>query len=423
MSDSINIIPSDKPYNSNSGSQFQSSPKANQNQQQANSDNSGLHIGEIVLGTVLEKIDKDTANISLPTGNFKAIINGSLEKGDSLFFKVQLVQPTLILKIHELVTKNKNGDIPIENLLRILDLPNDSIYKSLIEVLINTKNSINKDQIINIISAYKSISDTQKKSKSIEKILKVLVEMDEAGFPLKPNLFEKLLPLFNDENQIRDSLSELNKLKTTIPYNIQKILNTYFDYIFEKEPNFENLIQFFSIETKNNEFSFFDSLVLITKIEDKNNLNFVKARAYAKSLLSTIEAMHLWNAFAAHNNASLHLIFPVIFSDMLNIIRINVVKIEELDKENQNKPINFTFTTNTDYLGNTTSDITANKQIIDLSFFSEDDKDKDMLSKYKNELLNSLSKQNYIIQSVKFGLASQINSLNISTSHNIKVVI
>lgn len=422
MSDSINIIPSDKPFN-NSGSQFQGTPKAPQSQPIVYSESSGLHIGEIVLGTVLEKIDKDLANISLPTGNFKAIINGSLEKGDSLFFKVQLVQPSLILKIQEVVTKNKNGEIPIENLLRILDLPNDDIYKILIDNLRRIKNSINKDQIVNILSAYRAISDTQKKSKSIENIIRVLAEMDEAGFPLKPNLFDKLLPLFNDENQIRDMLAELNKLKSTLPYNIQKVLNTYYEFIFDKNPDFEKLIQFFSIENKNNELSFFDTLILITKIEDKNNLNMVKARAYAKSLLSTIEAMHLWNAFAVHNNATLHLIFPVVFSDMLNIVRINVLKMEDLNSDNQDNPISFSFKTNTDNLGATTSDVTANKQLIDLSFFSQDDKDKEILSKYKNELLNSLSKQHYIIQSVKFGLASQINQINNSTSHNIKVVI
>jgi hypothetical protein len=421
MSDQINIIPSDKPFN-NSGSQFQASPKAPQTQANVTPENSGLHIGEIVVGTVIEKISSNSVSITLPNGNYNAVINGSLEKGDSLFFKIQEVQPTLVLKIHEVLTKNKNGDIPIENLLRILDLPSDNIYKILIENLKKLKNSLNRDQINNIVSAYRTISEIQKKSKSLENIIRVLVEMDEAGFPLKPNLFDKLLPLFNDENQIKDSVTELNKLKSTLPYNIQKTLNTYYELIFSKNPDFEKLIQFFSIESKDNEQSFFETLILITKIEDKNNLNMVKARAYAKSLLSTIEAMHLWNAFALHNNAGLHLIFPVVFSELLSVVRINVLKIDESETDKLT-PINFVFKTNTNSLGETTSDVTANQKLIDLTFFSQDQKDIEVLSKYKNELLNTLSKNHYIIKSVKFGLASQINQINSNTTHNIKVVI
>ena len=93
---------------------------------------SKLHIGEILKGEILETHEYGIATVKLPIGILKAQLAGNLRKGDELIFFVQQVEPSLILKIHSLAPTKSGKELDIREIIRILDLSDNSFFIKLI---------------------------------------------------------------------------------------------------------------------------------------------------------------------------------------------------------------------------------------------------------------------------------------------------
>lgn len=419
MSDSLNISNTSDYSHSLGGSHIgSSSAKSSQG------DATALHQGETVRGSIVEILDKDHAKVQLPNGTFTATINGKLQEGDIILFKVQAATPQLVLKISEIPLNNEKK-ISIENLIRLLDLPNDALYRTLLETVQELKSSVNKDFILSIIAGYQGLTDNQKKLKSTQNLIKVLIEMKDAGFPLKTNLVEKLLPLFNTEDQIKDALIGLNQVKNDLPAPLNNRLAKLLKINEENEFEFNDMRNLFSLDLENSN-SFANILIAITKNEDKNSLVMVKARAYAKLLLSTIEALSLWNVFADEHSSGTHIIMPFIISGNISVVRMIVTRNKQnpaANPEEDLQDVAFTFTTSTETMGDVATDVVAGGQHIHLSLKGENEEIKSMLEKYQSELHNLLKEGNYHLVALKFGLFSKSQGKNKSSSNHLTVVI
>ena len=115
---------------------------------------SKLYLGEVVQGVIIEIPSLKEAIVRLPNGTFRAELKGNLKPGDTLFFKVAEVSPSLVLKIWAAPSVVSKVQIQTKELVRILDLPeNDDIYE-LIETYRVKKSTVYRDDILMIYRAY-----------------------------------------------------------------------------------------------------------------------------------------------------------------------------------------------------------------------------------------------------------------------------
>ncbi len=172
-----------------------------------------LRIGEIVKGTILDTHYSKIATVQLPIGTLKAELNGNLEKGDTLFFIVQEVEPSLVLKIYSLQVIQDNRLLDTSEIIRILDVSNNKFFNKLIDYVKKERNIIVREVLLSCFESFGLIknSDYQKLPAS--------------------TLFNTLL--FFAELGIQFSLSAFNQMKYAFysTYNIEKLLNSLLDYL------------------------------------------------------------------------------------------------------------------------------------------------------------------------------------------------
>lgn len=131
----------------------------NYNQTNKNNKNNffRLRVAEILQGLILENPVENIAEVRLPVGIFRAYLQGNLKKGDELFFKIDSVQPNLILKIHSVYLYKLNKKYSEKEIIRILDLPENDLFIKLINEYSNIKSILIRDEILlsyNLLNKY-----------------------------------------------------------------------------------------------------------------------------------------------------------------------------------------------------------------------------------------------------------------------------
>ncbi len=81
-----------------------------------------LKKGEIVLGQVLEKINKELYKLKLPNGIFKAVVHSNLKHGDKLYFFIQTISPSLNITVHSTNVLFKDEKLNYNEIIRVLGL-------------------------------------------------------------------------------------------------------------------------------------------------------------------------------------------------------------------------------------------------------------------------------------------------------------
>lgn len=107
-----------------------------------------VHIGEIIRGKIIDVISEQQAVISLPDGTFSAEISGRFKSGDELFFRVQSVEPSLVLKIHSVFVAKDNKELSISEIMRILDLPKSPLFEVIVERAKEKANILFREDLI-----------------------------------------------------------------------------------------------------------------------------------------------------------------------------------------------------------------------------------------------------------------------------------
>ncbi|GEM_PF-3355527 len=117
--------------------------------QQLKTETQKLKVGEVVLGTVLEIIDKEIAKVKLPMGTFTALLHSKLRTGDILFFYVAEVEPQLVLLVHSVSTSSSGKLRPHTEIARVLNLPENQRILEIIEFLSVKKTTILRTEVLN----------------------------------------------------------------------------------------------------------------------------------------------------------------------------------------------------------------------------------------------------------------------------------
>mgnify|MGYP001491833071 CR=1 FL=1 len=125
-----------------------------------------LRAGEVVQGTILDTYANNEASVRLPVGSFRCELHGNLKRGDELYFKVIEAHPVLYLKVYSVSVAYQNKIRKSSEIIRILDLPDNNIYNSLIDFLISQKHIIIRDEALLIMRDYNELSESDLNNKS-----------------------------------------------------------------------------------------------------------------------------------------------------------------------------------------------------------------------------------------------------------------
>jgi hypothetical protein len=287
---------------------------------------SKLKIGEIVPGKVIEVQLPDIAVVSLPEGIFSAALHSNLQKDDYLYFKVTETDPSLVLKIYSVPSKYEGKNISVENILRILFLPNNIFFSQLISFLKNVRKNIVRDEIIKINQFYSNLSDNYRNYSSLQNSFRLIIFLIDNKLQLTQTNYQFFAPVFMNE----EIPKIMKTLDATIYQSNDKIfdeLKSIFNLIKKPDKNFYTLFKLFNYSTNESEQkdSFYNTLTnLIQKIE--NNEQHEETKDALISLIGFIDSLHIFNLIKFKNKKPITIIIPYYYKGRFNLARIQTQK-------------------------------------------------------------------------------------------------
>ncbi len=269
-----------------------------------------VRVGEIVKGKVLDILGPRQAVLAIPDGTFSAEVSERLQKNDELFFRVQSLEPTLVLKIHGVFAKFGDTSLSTAELIRILDLPSTKIINQIVEFLKSKNLLLLRDDILQFSNQIEKLMQEFPKANTNDFLTFVSFARELAVQPNKtlyniyenivqlPKFFE-LLVLFSIENPEFFSKRFIEKITLFRNFSSFRDVFLFFNpFVSEGEeslfgPLFGQLEQILSPSGKE-------------KIELMNLLGLIK---------SSFESMEVVNSLALANYVNfLFFIFPIFVS-------------------------------------------------------------------------------------------------------------
>lgn len=187
-----------------------------------------LKKGEIVLGQVLEKVNKDVYKLKLPNGIFKAVVESKLKQGDKLYFLIQSISPSLVINVHSTNVLYKDNAVYYDEIIRVLGLEDNSTIKSIINEYQKRTKRLVKYVIEDVYSVILSYMKKEKKKRNLTHSLEfIFIDLYMTGYDI---LDENTLNLIY--NYISPSAIRI-KEGVVIPNfnNIESIANTSSKFI------------------------------------------------------------------------------------------------------------------------------------------------------------------------------------------------
>lgn len=185
-----------------------------------------LRIGEIIRGTVTDISSPRFAQVRLPMGTFTAELHGRLKRGDSLFLKVVETSPALLLKVHSVSPVQNGRVLPVKSILRILDLPDDSLYYQIAEVLAELAPAVLRKESLIIHNAVTKLNKEKKHNKSNLILIETAFYLISAHKDFNPDNLLYMSEAFCTIYEIQQKIQEIVVQAKIENYNpILKFLN------------------------------------------------------------------------------------------------------------------------------------------------------------------------------------------------------
>lgn len=368
----------------NSGSQYE---QQQQNPKKKNTA-SKLHVDEIVVGIITDRVDTNFAYVKIPTGTFKALVGENLHKGDSLYFKVVQVNPHLVLKVHEVSTGKEGKKTRTEELLRLLDLPSSELDFKILDQLKLSRKTVQRDQLIEICKTFSRYDPEKYQIIGEKRFIDLLNQMQISKLPSSNNLIDKLIYVYLDENSVSQALNMLEK-RSRIS-ELASELEVFFIDIKSNSYKKNNLFQV----TSEKEASFFQ---LVRKLASNEKDKILRENSIL--LRDFIASVSLWNVISLTGKLPFHYIIPYYFEEFYFVIRV----IKGNFNTNTEDQISFAFSVPTENLGKVDSKIRAFQQQLSVYLKAENNKIVQTLDEHKIELQKSLERSSFKLQSLNIG--------------------
>ncbi len=182
---------------------------------------SKLRIGEIVQGLIVNDPEDNIADVRLPVGIYSAYLHGKLIKGDQLFFRIDDIQSTLVLKIHSVSIYKHKTLISEDEILRMLDLPNTQEFFQIVKEYTALKSQIIRDEIL---ICYKFLSNLNwnNDEKSLETyLIQTSIFLTDMGLSGSKETFEIYAPFFKGQLNYSNSIDNIKNNIANLDLNSQ----------------------------------------------------------------------------------------------------------------------------------------------------------------------------------------------------------
>lgn len=273
-------------------------PKKNKNTQIAQ-----LRSGEILQGKILEIINENLAKVGLPIGNFNAILHSKLKKGDSLFFLVKALEPSLTLQVHSISSKQKGATIPVEEALRMLDIPDNELYSKIVTWVLKHESKVNREDVLLTAANMKELPLETIKGKDIESVIKLIYNQIHSDTELTKDLFEKLFPLFRKLNQHDQKIDAV----------FNKLLKEKYSELYTETTRISNIKTFKGVINLNNQSQINDIMATLLAPEEFSKLS-ESAKNNVTEFSELVNAVAAWNTLAAQNNLTMYYFLPIMWA-------------------------------------------------------------------------------------------------------------
>ncbi|HPO62226.1 MAG TPA: hypothetical protein PK762_03995 [Candidatus Kapabacteria bacterium] len=383
-----------------------------------------LRQGEIVQGKILKIYSQKEAEVRLPIGDLKAEFSGKLKPGDTLFFKVDSVSPSLVLKIYAVSQKIAGRILDNKEILRILDLPDEDIFNEIIEFSKSKNLVISKIDVLNVYNGLKLIDSKSFENLTLSDIFKIISFFIDYSIELNNNSFEKLKGNILGAKFLEERIEKLVEFLNTLPKTkaIESIFN-FFEKL-EQSSNSEKIL-FFNINSKETNF-----YSLLTDLFEKSGLPPIQEQLLqnsVKPLLNAIEGQLILNLYAALNYTPFFFLIPYLDKKKWRFYQL-ILKKRKSKNNNKTSAFNFKISLNSGHYDSTTIKGEDIESILDLEIFAESPEFRSILNENLEELKRLIIKNNFLPNKIEFLQNDEFklniaNDLSEPTKSNISVVV
>ncbi len=367
-----------------------------------------LRVGEIVRATIGDRIDSEFAFVQIPTGTFKAKITQNLRRNDSLLFKVIESNPQLILKVYEVSTGAKNNSTDPLELLRMLDVVDDNFHLNLINKLIEKRNSIRRDDLLELVKTCTLVDEHSSHDIRQEEVFDLIIEMQDGKLPLSINLIKKLLPLYVSEDKISEGLNLIFDFVNQDKSNKYQKLSELFADIEQNSYRKNNIFKM-SLGDSDSFYSEIKALLSSSDVEQK------RLRESLHLISDLIPSLGLWNIISFTRKIPLQYFIPYFFEGDYYIIRVK----QRLIASGKDDPVSFYFSMPYGSSGQVRARVSAFQNQLKVYLVAANDKILNALSEYQSELKESLDQENVGVLEFQLSLDEIRDELSdINTTHS-----
>ena len=356
-----------------------------------------LRPGEIVQGTILDVHSNEEATVRLPNGTYRAVLHGSLKRGDTLFFKVAESVPSLVLKIYAVYSVIDNKKVPVNDIIRILDLPEKPLTNELITLYSSRRSIIVRDDVLVFFRLFEQMEDQEIEKTPLRDIFKVIFLMQESDLPFSVELYRKIKPLFIGMNYLQAALTLLDQYKYFMPDPLQKRLEKLFSGLKDPETSLLYLFRFFGMQPPDkNTISLYSILRQFLNISynPRKQPEMYNLQSIVRNLVAAIEAQYIMNAFAIRNNTPLYFFVPIYIWENYYVSQLTV-------RPRKDGSTQFTLLTFNEKLGEVLTQGTYNNNKLFATFISESESTCQIIQKHLMALRRVLYSKNYDVESLK----------------------
>ncbi|MBX3042796.1 MAG: hypothetical protein KF896_03675 [Ignavibacteriae bacterium] len=277
-----------------------------------------FRVGEILQGTILTTDGNGTGLVRLPSGDFNCYLHKGLKKGDELFFKITSVEPGLVIKVHAVQSFFKRVKRKKEDIVRILDLPQDDIYYYTADIYLTFKNMIYKDDLLNFYKFYERVPNNN--VYDVEALSRTLFWLSESGISFEFDIFSTSYKYFYGMKYMDSYISSvLLKKFSELPENLKAILNPFRMkyYNSKNEPNLG--VDFLSVNSETQGLNFYTLMKKLSSSQLFDNNEYLTGR-----ISDFIQSMYFWNTICTGSDAAYHWTFPFMIAGKTKLITLVV---------------------------------------------------------------------------------------------------
>lgn len=366
-----------------------------------------LRPGEIVLGSIVETINNRESMVRLPIGTLRAYLVGRLSTGDTLYFKVDQIEPNLVLRIHSVPTSSGGKELSTHNILRILNLPNNEFYTSLVEYLRMFQIRIKVETALWFWRAFTGLKDATIKKTTLDSVFRVFRFFYENKLLTSDELFSALYPFIAEFDTFASILNELYEL---LPRNEKseraKRLFAALSMIVRKQLKLSELVKSCAGEpdSRANLFELFGAIASDETGQIETRVLRLATRAH-----SILESQSVFNRLAIAEGFAAEYLIPFYFKNAFIVVKMKLLSTQPKDK-----PANrvfFALTMLTESLGTIVADCSLIDNMVSVELDTENEQAMAVLQANHGELRHMLARNGFANANVVVTMRSKSPSI------------